>query len=107
MGCISSSEAYEAMIKRADFKVWMTQFETMGLNGSDIKRLFQVFEIIDQDHSNSIGLPELLAHIDLPRTDFTEKIFCLFDNDQSGAIDFREFVLSVWNYCTLSKVNLG
>lgn len=30
----------------------------------------------------------------------------IFDEDGSGSVDFREFVVSLWNYCTLSKAAL-
>lgn len=30
----------------------------------------------------------------------------IFDEDGSGSVDFREFVMSLWNYCTLSKAAL-
>ena len=56
--------------------------------------------------SNSIELAELLAFLDLDRTRFTKRIFTMFDEDSSGLLDFNEFVLSLWNYCTLSKASL-
>ena len=62
---------------------------------------------MDVDDSGCIELVELLVHIDLERTKFTERIFSIFDEDGSGQIDFREFVLSLWNYCTLSNATLG
>jgi len=49
-------------------------------------------------------MAELLAFLDLEKTRFTKRIFSIFDEDGSGLIDFREFVLSLWNYCTLTKV---
>jgi Ca2+-binding EF-hand superfamily protein len=30
----------------------------------------------------------------------------MFDEDDSGEIDFREFVLSCWNYCSLGRSTL-
>lgn len=70
-------------------------------------KLYGIFQAIDLDHSGSIGLKELLTHIDLNENKFSRRVFSIFDEDGSGQIDFREFVLSVWNYCTLSKHSLG
>jgi len=107
MGCMESSPGFDMLMKSPEFRHTMAQFKNMQLSENDVKRLYRVFELVDQDHSNSIALTELMDHIDLPRTVYTEKIFSIFDKDKSGAIDFREFVFSVWNYCTLTKVNLG
>lgn len=95
------------MAGKADFRRKMIEFDALRLSLNDVRKLFHAFKRMDIDGSGSITLAELLGHIDLPRTAYTEKIFSIFDNDGSGAIDFREFVLSVWNYCTLTKVNLG
>ena len=107
MGCLQSNPAFDALLKKPEFRVAMHQFAAMHLFERDVRRLYKVFEKMDTDQSNSIGMAELMGHIDLPRTVYTEKIFTIFDKDRSGAIDFREFVLSVWNYCTLTKLNLG
>lgn len=106
MGC-SSSSTFEDVVNKPEFRQSMLQFQALHLTRNDVKRLYKVFTTMDIDRSGSITLAELLAHIDLPRTAYTEKIFSIFDDDNSGEIDFREFVLAVWNYCTLSKVNLG
>ena len=31
------------------------------------------------------------------------KLFQAIDKDGSGEIDFREFVVALWNYCTMGK----
>jgi len=50
---------------------------------------------------------ELLTLLDIERTRFTEQIFTLFDSDNSGKVDFREFVMALWNYCTIGEASLG
>lgn len=62
--------------------------------------------MIDNDNSGEIEMAELLAFLDLEKTRFTKRIFSIFDEDGSGLIDFREFVMSLWNYCTLTKASL-
>lgn len=104
MGCSSS---FDAACKTDQFQEWLNQFEVMQLSRNEIRKLFYIFSAVDVDKSGQIALAELLAHIDLERTRFTERIFSIFDEDGSGEIDFREFVLSLWNYCTLTKATLG
>ena len=104
MGC---SNSFEAAYQTAQFQEWMTQFQAMQLSKSEVRTLYYIFARVDFDKSGQIALAELLAHIDLERTRFTERIFSIFDADGSGEIDFREFVLSLWNYCTLTKATLG
>ena len=95
------------MANTLEFRKIMAEFDALHLTMNEVRKLYYAFKRMDVDNSGSITLAELLGHIDLPRTGYTEKIFSIFDNDGSGAIDFREFVLSVWNYCTLTKLNLG
>ena len=108
MGCGGSkAKSFESVVSKASFRESLVVFHNLQLSRTDLKKMYKVFTVMDIDGSGSISLAELLAHLDLPRTAYTEKIFTIFDDDGSGAIDFREFVLSVWNYCTLTKVNLG
>lgn len=105
MGCNPS--AFDVACEDREFQRNLRQFETMQLPKNIVRKLFHAFKKFDMDGSGSIGLVELLTQLDLPRTKFTEKVFSIFDNDGSGEIEFKEFVLSVWNYCTLTKGNLG
>lgn len=85
---------------------WRVQFNALQLKESELRRMYKVFRKIDVDGSGSISVAELLVHINVNRTPFTQRIFSIFDEDGSGEIDFREFVLSLWNYCTLTKATL-
>lgn len=104
MGCVYSE--FDAASRDPDFKLNMVQYRAMKMSTADIRSLFYSFREVDMDGSGSIGLAELLAFVDLPRTKFTEKIFSIFDEDKSGEVDFKEFVLALWNYCTLTSATL-
>lgn len=101
--CISS-KIYQDPI----FKPYKSQFEALKFKPSEVLRLKQIFDTIDIDHSGSIGLKELLNHLDIETNNkFSKRVFSIFDEDGSGQVDFREFVLSIWNYCTLSQATLA
>lgn len=106
MGCGPS--AFELAIQNnKSFKNDLAQYKLLQLSQNDVGKLFNIFNAMDANGGGTIDLCELLAHIDLPRTAFTTKVFSIFDDNNSGAIDFKEFVLALWNYCTLTKGTLG
>jgi serine/threonine-protein phosphatase 2B regulatory subunit len=85
---------------------WRDLFSALKLTRSDVNQLLEMFNRVDLDGSGSVDLIELLTLLDIDRTRFTEQIFTIFDSDGSGKLDFREFVLSVWNYCTVGDASL-
>ncbi len=102
-GCSSGDAIYEHDPK---LNKWRKQFEAIQLNGNDIGKLYDVFLRVDEDKSGTIGLVEMLTLMDVENTAFSRRVFSIFDEDHSGKIDFREFVLALWNYCTLSPATL-
>lgn len=36
----------------------------------------------------------------LKPTKFSDRVFTFLDKDASGKLDFREYCLGIWNYCT-------
>jgi len=81
-------------------------FRTLGLRQWQVQKIYNVFASIDVDRSGQLDMFEVLDHLKVRRTMFTERVFKIFDEDGSGSVDFREFVLSTWNYATLSKHSL-
>jgi serine/threonine-protein phosphatase 2B regulatory subunit len=69
--------------------------------------IHNIFQKVDLDHSGAIDVVELLTIMDVERTPFTERVFRIFDEDKSGKVDFYEFVVALWNYCTLSPAALA
>ncbi len=109
MGCTSSklqAEFLEPYKYNDKILSWKPEFDVLCLSERDIGRLYKIFRKVDVDGSGEIELAELLVHMDVERTPFTQRVFSIFDEDGSGEIDFREFVLSLWNYCALSRATL-
>lgn len=85
----------------------MELFAAMKLSKNDVLQLHKTFQKVDFDHSGSVDIVEMLTLLDVERTKFTEHVFTVFDSDGSGKIDFKEFVLALWNYCTIGQSSLG
>ena len=85
------------------FEQYAGQFASLGFTERDLSYLKETFDKADGDASGQISLMELLMFLDIDRTKFAKRVFSIFDEDLSGEIDFREFVVAMWNYCTLGK----
>lgn len=104
MGNLLCSNIYFREPQLAQFR---PLFEAFQLNPRDIRRLYEVFCTLDVDESGLVSTKELFGYLDSKEsTKFCDRVFTLFDEDQSGQIDFREFVVALWNYCTLSHSSL-
>ena len=92
--------------KNAAVRPLRSTFESLGLKEDDVARLHEQFVIIDKDGSGAIELWELLDYLDLQRNRFAKRVFAIFDADGSNQIDFKEFVVALWQYCTLGRPQL-
>ena len=82
--------------KNASVRPLRSTFESLGLKEDDVARLHEQFVIIDKDGSGAIELWELLDYLDLQRNRFAKRVFAIFDADGSNQIDFKEFVVALW-----------
>lgn len=101
MGCFSSK------IDNISVVVHETCFSLLGLTKSHLKKLTSVFKRIDLDDSGSIDIQEMMVKLKLEITPFSKRIFRVLDSNGSGQLDFFEFTVSLWNFCTLARTSFG
>ena len=76
-------------------------FTRLGLSNGTVNQLYGAYRAIDMDGGGSVSDMEFYTFFRLDQTKFTDRAFFLFDKDGTGEIDFEEFVLAVWNFCTV------
>jgi Ca2+-binding EF-hand superfamily protein len=81
-------------------------YESLGLRPCDVARAAACFKKIDGDLNGTINLSELHDYLDGTETMYVKRLFSIFDEDYSGKISFREFLIGCWNYCTMGEISL-
>lgn len=82
-------------------------FLMLGVKDREIGKLYKVFRSIDIDDSKSISIAEVLVHLHVEKTFFNKRVFGLLDTDASGALTFEEFMVGLWNYCSVENQHFG
>ena len=81
-------------------------FDRLGLSNGTVNQLYGAYCAIDTDGGGSVSDTEFYTFFRLDESKFTNRAFFLFDKDATGEIDFEEFVLAVWNFCTIEGDDL-
>lgn len=79
----------------------------LHLKRSDLNAIYTQFCVLDSDNSGEVEVEEFIIHNEIASDIFGELVFTLFDQNKSGKLDFQEYVIAVWNYCTLPKDGLA
>lgn len=78
----------------------------LNLKLPEAQRLLEKFQDIDTDCSGCISTEEFFAFICMEQTPFAKKLFGIIDQNDSGEIDFNEFLVGLWNVCTFDDDSL-
>ena len=95
--------------KYYDSVIWRDLGETLQILGFTYDSGFDVFAAfidIDDDNSGEVGVSEFHKWLGFPATKFSERVFGILDMDGSGQLDFREFMIGVWNWNTYDATGI-
>ncbi|KAL8622111.1 hypothetical protein ACOMHN_056596 [Nucella lapillus] len=67
----------------------------LGFDYEQMKGLLKKFQLIDRSGTGKITLPEFAEYLHLPVSPAVREVFTLYDRDQSGTINFREYIIGL------------
>jgi len=79
----------------------------LKLTDEDIRKLRRTFHDIVSPKEGTITVMTLLQYVGTPVSLFADRAFAMFFCSSTRELDFRAFVLNVWNCCTFSRFNIG
>lgn len=74
---------------------------TLGFQPNEVFELAAIFRDSDADGNDVLDVDEFLARVKIA-SPFARRIFSIFDADGSAGLDFREFVVALYMFCSLS-----
>lgn len=108
MGCSPGKDSHMLIVfDSAEFKADLKVFERLKLNTKDSHNLYQVFDKLLSDDMRTVSQEKLRDYTGLPSTAFVKEILSILNPSQSEDLNFRGFVVCLWNYCTLTRDNMG
>ena len=81
-------------------------FQRVGIGARTVELLYEFFLAIDVDNSGEISLSEFFNFFRMKDTAFARRAFSVMDEDGSGEIDFGEFTLTLYNFCSFTREGL-
>ena len=95
---VTISKYYKSYIERPMSEL----IAVLHMTSPQMKTLFGQFAVIDADSSGEVSLEEFYTQVKITRSRFVERVFGIFDLDASGMLNFQEFILGIWNLCTMT-----
>eukprot|EP00752_Nemacystus_decipiens_P002610 g2443.t1 len=96
MGGMLPEKYFEVVVKKEHGEL----LDILGFSEEEAFEIFVQFISIDDDNSGEVSVDEFHGHLDSQATKFSERVFSILDQDLSGMLNLREFIIGVWNYCT-------
>ncbi|KAF4680055.1 hypothetical protein FOZ62_017944, partial [Perkinsus olseni] len=105
----ASSIAAQEMSERfdsstADFMRELTDQNGGELKGDFVQRLFRRFKAVDIRRRGVIDYAQFCQILERDGSGQMEAIFKLFDNEESGSVDVREFLVGMCNFTSITGI---
>jgi serine/threonine-protein phosphatase 2B regulatory subunit len=81
-------------------------YEVFGLTEAQGKRFFDYFVAIDADGGGTVDQEEFHEYFHLTMTPFSERVYGALDLQDTGELNFQQFLIGVWNLNTLDHESL-
>eukprot|EP00904_Undaria_pinnatifida_P011356 jgi/Undpi1/7350/HiC_scaffold_22.g09823.m1 len=96
MGGMKPEKYFQVVVKKEHGEV----LDILGFSDEEAFDVVVQFIAIDDDNSGEISVGEFHGHLNAMPTKFSERVFAILDQDMSGLLNLREFIVGIWNYCT-------
>ena len=110
MGGFSSVQSCHSLIynNEPNLVQWKTLFDGMFILEDDVGRYYSLFQTLDTEQLGFVDTLHLFKFLEIEGNAFMERVFSLQSTNQSTLIDFKAFVLVLWNFCSLdhTKINI-
>lgn len=83
---------------------------SLNINCNDVELIRKEFQKIDVDSLGVVRFQDLESLLTIERIPFNRKVLAMFvDNNQEsrGELDILEFLLVIYNYCSMDAESLG
>ena len=90
-----------------EIKIHQELFTLLGLTEEEVGKIYKCFKAIDCNETNDFFINDIFDYLHIENTFFNNRIFKMMDHDDSGKINFAEFVLGLWNYCSIEDEWFG
>jgi serine/threonine-protein phosphatase 2B regulatory subunit len=105
MGLCGSSEGFEDRFLEQVRPV-RKMVGKLKVGDEEAKTIFKSFEKVDRDKSGQIDVDEFFNGLKIEPTAFGERVFKVADVSNDGEIDFGEFFVAIYNFCSFDDRSL-
>lgn len=83
------------------------EYDAIGVTGMDLLKFKRFFNSLEKDLNGSVEITNVMWALGLGENKFMRRLFDLIIKNDDYFLNFQEFVILLWNFCSLSEKNLA
>ena len=107
MSCFGGGEFTEQYNQVCEDCMLRKIFGKLQLDQAVGKKFYKVFRSMDKDKSGSIDIDEFFTKFNIDYSQFSKRVFEVVDVSGDGDLDFGEFFIGLYNYCSYDKSQIA